>query len=357
MTATPSYRRFTPDELAAAEAATSVEALARARYGDPDRIKTTARTAVWPHTDHGTLLVGRPGSGALADAFRFTDGLKGKGPIQWRERVEGLAFPKAVRSLLAGAGVPPAPQAVTPPASAPLRPYRRPPAAPAAWPAVRAYLVARGLSRELVEGLHRRGLVYATEPAPGAPYAVFPIRAPDGREVGAFERFAGAPEAEAAQAAYGLKRVRAGSDPAAGAWTVGRGPVLVLTEAPLDAAAVLDAVWQAGAGHAITVRAVGGSAFREAVHLLPLAPDRPWHAVVAAFDADAAGEAFADRLARWAANAGLPYTRLVPPVDKDWSAAWAEDRTLARRAVTLGLDRLEPGTGIAMGPPETDHTR
>jgi hypothetical protein len=41
--------------------------------------------------------------------------------------------------------------------------------------------------------------------------------------------------------------------------------------------------------------------------------------VVAAFDADAAGTVFGDRVARWVANAGVPYARLMPPVGKDWS--------------------------------------
>lgn len=120
--------------------------------------------------------------------------------------------------------------------------------------------------------------------------------------------------------------------------------MLVVTEAPLDAAAVADALLAQGGPEAlrqVTIRAVGGSALVEA-QLAP-ATGRSWAGVVPAFDADAAGRPFTDRVLAWAAQTGVPATAAVPPGAKDWSAAWAQDRSHAGAVLRAALDRPQPG--------------
>jgi len=51
--------------------------------------------------------------------------------------------------------------------------------------------------------------------------------------------------------------------------------------------------------------------------------DRAWVHVYAAFDADAAGDWLAERVAAWGQAHGVPVHRVVPSGAKDWAAAWA----------------------------------
>jgi len=293
-----------------------VEELARARYGPPDKLKTTVKTAQWHTPDHGRLIVNR-----VEGYFRFEDGTKGLGPRQWLMRVEGVDRAEAQARY---------PQDMS---SSP-KPMSRAEAAPpkrwdAAWPAVRQYLtVERRLPESLVDGLYRAGRLYATGYG-SVPYVVFPLENPAGQTVGAIVRCAGTPEQQHAQEqqGYALKRVVADSDVTRGWWSPGfEGPAprqLVLVEAPIDAIA-LAARFTANAGRYpadVAIRACGGSALNPANHTA----GGPWTRIIAAFDADEAGHAQAKKVWDWAKAQQPPIavTRAMPAHGKDWAEDWA----------------------------------
>jgi len=302
----------------------AVEALATARYGPPDPEKSTKKTAVWKTTEHGTLLVNR-----LGNFFRFDperpDGLRGAGALDWLIKVEGLT-PKDAVQRLQTTQIPPAIPAAKAVAHGVRRAYTPIADLPAAWPAVRRYLTQdRALPPDLVDHLRADGRIRAARWG-GVPYAVFPLIDATGREVGAVLRCAGTPAQQQAQdaAGYALKRVAPGSDVKTGYWSPHNpraATAVVLVEAPLDAAALWARFRVRGTDlNQVAIRATTGAALNPQQWA-----DRTWAHVYAAFDADAAGDRLAERVAAWGQTHGVSVYRVVPSGAKDWAAAWASE--------------------------------
>ena len=308
-----------PIDWNALREAVPVELLAQARYGAPDRNKSTAKTAQWNTPDQGRLLVNR------ADQYwKFMDsGLKGQGPIDWLIRVEGLtAFQAAERlsnQTFAEAETLPKHRVVKP------KPYVRIPDNPALWPLVRTYLVeVRKLPANLIDQWHNTDRLRGISPSPRTqvPYAAFPLVSPEGKEVGAALRCAGTSEQVAEQEARGYMRKRNQDKTQAteGFWQSHDAPQarsLVLVEAPLDGMALYAALV---ADHRdpqdFVIRACGGEALN-AVHW-----SGDWQHLVAGFDRDPVGERFSQKVLQ--AHPDRDVRRLTPPPGtKDWSEAWA----------------------------------
>ena len=216
--------------------AVPVEMLAQARYGEPDRQKSTRMTWQW-ETDQGRLLVHRP-----EQYWKFMDtGVKGKGPIDWLIRVEGMTPLTAAERLSTATGVDtvPKPQAVQSPQE---KLYHSIPDDPTLWPPVRTYLVKiRKLPAQMVDQWHEIDRVRARTPSSktSVPYAAFPLISPQGNEVGTVLRCAGTREQQRQQltSGFSLKRNQAGSHPTQGFWSshdAPRAQTLVLVEAPID---------------------------------------------------------------------------------------------------------------------------
>ncbi len=312
----------TPTEWTALRQAVSVATLARARYGEPDQMKSTRTTLQWSHTDHGRLIVGI--QGRYENAWRFMETTrKGKGAIDWLITVEGVSLHEAVERLSSGvliATMPPFPARLP----RDLTSYQPLSENPALWPQVRTYLVTtRKLPQNLVDQWHESGQIRALSPSSSlwVPYAAFPLVSPTGDEVGAMLRCAATPDQQRQQIAKGfaVKRNQAGSRPTQGYWpshASSQAKTLVLVEAPLDGMALYAALVQTGRDpQDFVIRASGGEA------LNPVHWSGDWEHIVAAFDRDAAGERFSQTVRQ--ANPSRDVRRLVPPPgSKDWAEGW-----------------------------------
>ncbi len=201
-----------------------------------------------------------------------------------------------------------------------------------AWPQVEQYLTQiRHLPQALIPTWHTQGQIRAI--AYGrVPYVVFPLRNTAGDEVGAVLRCAGTPEQQRQQLAqgYAVKRVATGSQPDKGFWQSHASPqaqTLVLVESPIDAMALYAVMVTAHKDpQTFVIRASTGSALN-AQHW-----QGHWSHLIAAFDQDAAGEAFAHKVRQ---EAPVAVHRLTPPQGrKDWAEAWArvQDRSRNREA-------------------------
>ena len=301
--------------------AVPVEMLAQARYGEPDRQKSTQTTWQWD-TDQGRLLVNHP-----KQYWKFMEsGLKGRGVIDWLVKVEGLTPLTAAERLSSQTFVEALPKhrAVKLKPS-PEKPYVRIPENPALWPSVRTYLIdTRKLPGTLVDQWHERDRVRAITPSvkTPVPYAAFPLMAPQGNEVGTVLRCAGTREQQRQQltAGFSLKRNQAGSQPTQGFWQSHDAPqakTLVLAEAPIDAMALYAALVETHRDpRDFVIRASAGEA------LNPVHWSGDWQHIVTAFDRDAAGERFSQKVLQ--ANPGRDVRRLTPPPGhKDWAEAWS----------------------------------
>ena len=300
----------------------AVEQLAQARYGEPDRMKSTRTTRQWSHTDQGRLIVGI--QGRYENAWRFMDsGVKGKGPIDWLVKVEGLSLRDVAERLSTSAFLQTLPQPAKP-LSPPPNPYQPIPDNPTLWPPVRTYLTEiRKLPAHLVDQWHETDHVRAISPSAktSVPYASFPLVSPQGDEVGAILRCAGTPDQQRQQLATGFstKRNQTGSQPTQGFWQSHESPharTVLLVEAPIDGMALYAALVQTGRDpRDFVIRASAGEA------LNPVHWTGDWEHIVAAFDRDAAGERLSQKVRQ--ANPGHDIRRLVPPAgSKDWGEAW-----------------------------------
>lgn len=316
-----------------------VEGLVRARYGDPDQAKSTRTTWQWD-TEQGRLLVNQS-----EQYWKFMDtGMKGKGPIDWLVKVEGMSVLEAAERLSNGAFIDalpkPRPKAV---ASQPEKPYETIADNPERWPHVRDYLIqVRKLPAHLVDEWHENDRVRGISPstATTVPYASFPLLSPEGKEVGSVLRCAGTPEQQRQQIAHGFypKRNQKGSQPTQGFWQSHESPQaksLLLVEAPLDAMALYAALLEADRDpRDFVIRASAGEALN-AVHW-----EGNWDHIRTAFDRDTKGEEFAQMVAK--AHPGGDVQRLTPPMgSKDWSEAWVKHVALTSQAAKQ--PEYEPG--------------
>ena len=295
----------------------AVETLARAQFGEPNRLKSSTSTLQW-ETDQGRLLVNRP-----EQYWKFMDtGVKGKGPIDWLVKVEGLTVYQAAERLSNETFVQTLP---SPARSAQAQPYQPIPDNPQLWPSVRTYLIdTRKLPGILVDPWREMDRVRAIMPSSktSVPYAAFPLLSPQGNEVGTVLRCAGTPEQQRQQltAGFSLKRNQAGSHPTQGFWSSHDAPrarTLVLVEAPIDAMALYAALVETRRDpRDFVIRASAGQA------LNPVHWSGNWQHIVTAFDRDAAGERFSQTVRQ--ANPDRDVRRFTPPPGhKDWAEAWA----------------------------------
>jgi hypothetical protein len=148
-----------PIDWNALRVAVPVVDLAAARYGAPKRDKggSQAQTAVFDAPDHGGVVIVHHREGY----FKATDGTKGSGALDWLIRMEGLPLQDARQRLEqhvpTGAKTP-----EPPPVPRVYQPLRH---VPAAWPAVRQYLVqARGLPGDLVNALRQAANLVTDQP-------------------------------------------------------------------------------------------------------------------------------------------------------------------------------------------------
>ena len=313
----------TPVNWTALRQTVSVATLARARYGEPDPMKSTRTTWQWTHTDQGRLIVGI--QGRYQNAWRFMEsGVKGKGAIDWLITVEGLSLRDVAERLSTSAFLLSLPQSAEHLSPSP-KPYQPIPDNPKLWPQVRTYLVmTRKLPGNLVHHWHESGKIRAISASSKTlvPYAAFPLISPQGNEVGAVLRYAGTLDQQRQQIAQGfaVKRNQAGSQPTQGFWPSHDAPqakTLVLVEAPIDAMALYAALVQTDRDpQDFVIRASAGEA------LNPVHWTGDWEHIVAAFDRDAAGNRFSQKV--FQANPNRDVRRLVPPPgSKDWAEAWA----------------------------------
>ena len=189
------------------------------------------------------------------------------------------------------------------------------------WPHVADYLThMRKLPQTLIQTWYTQGQIRAVTYG-RVPYAVFPLQDLRGQEVGAVLRCAGTPEQQRQQLAqgYAVKRVATGSQPDKGFWqshASPRAPTLVLVESPIDAIALYAVMVTAHKDpQHFVIRASTGSALN-AQHW-----QGNWCHLIAAFDQDATGEAFAHKVRQEAPMAVHRLT--LPPGRKDWAEAWA----------------------------------
>ena len=299
-----------------------VESLARARYGEPRKEKTTKTTAEWA-TDHGRLIVGRSG-GPRDNQWKFMDsGVKGHGAIDWLVKVEGMT-PLEAAERLGSETFTSALSVVQSASPKPPKPYVPIPDNPALWPAVRDYLVTvRKLPADLVDQWHNQDRVRAIVPSAHTPvpYASFPIVSPEGKEVGAMLRCAGTPEQQRDQARFSVKRNQEGSLAACGYWSSHDAPqaqTLILVETSIDGMALYAALVMDHRDPADFVIRAGAGAALNPVHW-----SGDWAHIMTAFDRDAAGEEFHHKVE--AAHPDGDVRRLTPPPGhKDWAEAWTQ---------------------------------
>ena len=332
-TSEASLRPASPRDWPVLRDAVSVDALARARYGEPDQRKSTRTTLQWTQTDQGRLIVGI--QGRYQNAWRFMDsGVTGKGAIDWLVKAEGLSLREAAEQLSNTTFVTSLPPSSARSVKEP-KPYHPIPENPALWPPVRAYLIEiRKLPAHLVDHWHETGKVRALTPSSRTvvPYAAFPLMSPAGHEVGAVLRCAGTPDQQRQQitAGFSPKRNQGGSQPTQGFWQSHEAPqahTLVLVEAPIDGMALYAALLTDHRDPSdFVIRASAGEALK------PVHWTGDWAHIVTAFDRDAAGERFHHTVRQ--AHPDHDVRRLTPPVGhKDWGEAWAQwvsSRTVGR---------------------------
>jgi len=197
----------------------------------------------------------------------------------------------------------------------------------------------RGLPPGLIRDLARqeRGpLAVGYGPKHGH-YLIFPLRNhadPRKPEVGAILRWrdAGPPTL------YGGKKApkAAGTDSVKGWWQVGPypAPTTIITEAPIDALSIWAALTPKDREHTRII-ATGGEGGLKASGV--------WagsERVFLAQDRDPAGhkQALKAWRAAYDAAARCPISRLLPPLEKDWNAAWQADPTRVREVLSAALE-------------------
>jgi hypothetical protein len=264
-------------------------------------------------TPAGRLMLQKPKDGDT----KFVDpdtGKGGGGAIDLVMHVEDLDFAGAKRWLLDTFGAPALLGAIVATAkrevaqleAQPRPPYKAPEPAPARWERVRAYLVdVRRLAARLVDVMHDAGRIYADARS----NVVFPLTSTDGELVGVELRGTGP------AAWHGTSGKKGVFDLAA----IGDDRRVAFVESPIEALSLRDL------GFAGRVISFGGSA--EGMHQIYAGPlAKAGFEVLAAFNADAAGDAMSTRLKQAVPAVG----RLRPASTKDWN-----DELVARaRAAT-----------------------
>lgn len=252
----------------------------------------------------------RDGSVISINGAKFYDhirGCGGGGAIDLVIHAEGTGFNGAVGRLRQIAGEPaaePEPQA--------RRALALPPPADAAWPAVRRWLTAdRALAPNLVSALHRRGLLHADARRNAVFLATDRNRNPTGAEC---HGTAGPP---------GRRRFRGmatGSRKDRGSFWIpaDHSPVqtILIAESAIDALSAFSLAELRSPGTVFL--STSGATGRLPAWIGQWTPQR----IICAFDADAAGDEAAERLAAQDPRV----TRLRPEGGKDWNEILAARR-------------------------------